>query len=355
MFCIRVKLQAFQLPHDQSLLSASNNLGSWREFPANFCLVFKEVGASRPLWQLLLLAFPLGIVAAILDSHLAMVITLNALSLITFGVDLYFLRDQIANCLDDNSNGILYVLSNNIEALVLLLFVFCFQQGLLVKSVTLKALILGLLTCKLLLVTGVSFLLGGFANMRAIDGSGTLQVFKPISGVSSIPVLVMCCIVIVRVFSVLFRLDRRDHPKAFYSVMVTTSRWISMTLLSVFVLKLWFQLRTHSTLFDLADRKDAVTDDDDDDDEYVRRPRSNLLALGMAFLLVFLAITICAYNLATALSRLDVSEPDYSIAPSELHRSISLIFFTVLPIVLEIPRGLKFVGLAIDNRMDLAV
>jgi Ca2+/H+ antiporter len=155
--------------------------------------------------------------------------------------------------------------------------------------------------------------------------------------------------------SVLFRLDRRDHPKAFYSVMVTTSRWISMTLLSVFVLKLWFQLRTHSTLFDLADRKDAVTDDDDDDDddEYVRRPRSNLLALGMAFLLVFLAITICAYNLATALSRLDVSEPDYSIAPSELHRSISLIFFTVLPIVLEIPRGLKFVGLAIDNRMDL--
>jgi hypothetical protein len=64
------------------------------------------------------LAFPLGIVAAILDSHLAMVITLNALSLITFGVDLYFLRDQIANCLDDNSNGILYVLSNNIEALV---------------------------------------------------------------------------------------------------------------------------------------------------------------------------------------------------------------------------------------------
>jgi Ca2+/H+ antiporter len=126
-----------------------------------------------------------------------------------------------------------------------------------------------------------------------------------------------------------------------------------MTLLSVFILKLWFQLRTRSTLFNLADRNDAGTNNDDDDDEYVRRPRVNLLALGMAFLLAFLAITICAYNLATALSRLDVSEPDYSIAPSEIHRFISLIFFTGLPIVLEIPGGLKFVCLAIDNRMDL--
>jgi hypothetical protein len=71
-----------------------------------------------PLWQLLLFALPPGIVAAILDWHLAIVITLNALSLIPLGVDLYFLRDRIANSLNNNSNGVLYVLSNNIEALV---------------------------------------------------------------------------------------------------------------------------------------------------------------------------------------------------------------------------------------------
>ncbi|PMD46804.1 hypothetical protein L207DRAFT_221094 [Hyaloscypha variabilis F] len=142
--------------------------------------------------------------------------------------------------------------------------------------------------------------------------------------------------------------------------MVTASRWISMTLFSVFVLKLLFQLRTHSTLFDLADGKEAETDDDaddadDDDDEHIRRPSLDLSALAMVFLLLFLAITICAYNLAAALSRLDVSEPDYSLAPSEMQRFISLIFFTILPIVLEIPGGLKFVSLAIENRMDLAV
>jgi len=151
-----------------------------------------------------------------------MAITLNALALIPLGVDLYFLRDGIASCLDNNSNGLLFALTNNIEALVVsilsichihlrrtlnliwcpqfLLFVFWSQQTLFVKSVTLKALILGLLTCKLLLVTGLSFLFGGFANMRAIDGSGALQFFKPLSGVSSVPILVMCCVLIVPAF-----------------------------------------------------------------------------------------------------------------------------------------------------------
>ncbi|PMD46803.1 HET-domain-containing protein [Hyaloscypha variabilis F] len=117
MFCIHVELekpklrgrvQTFQLPHDQSALSASRHRRSWKELPANFCLVFKEIAAYRPFWQLLLLAFPLGIVAAILDWPLGIVISANALSLIPLGVDLYFLRDRIANCLDNISNGVLF-------------------------------------------------------------------------------------------------------------------------------------------------------------------------------------------------------------------------------------------------------
>lgn len=133
--------------------------------------------------------------------------------------------------------------------------------------------------------------------------------------------------------------------------MVNISRWISTTLFSVFILKLLFQLRTHSTFFDLADHKQ--TDVNDEDDEIVRRPRLNFPALGMVFLIFFSCITVSAYYLATGLSQLDVSEPDYSIAPTGIHRLISSTFFTILPVVLEIPGGLKFVSLAIENRMDL--
>ena len=133
-------------------------------------------------------------------------------------------------------------------------------------------------------------------------------------------------------------------------MMVTTSRWISVTLLGVFILKLWFQLRTHSTLFHLTDQKDAEPDDNDED---ARRPRSKLMASTMAFELVFLAFSICAYALVRALSHLDVSSPDYSAAPSKAQVFISLTFFAVLPIVLEIPGGLRIVRLAIENRMDL--
>ena len=133
-------------------------------------------------------------------------------------------------------------------------------------------------------------------------------------------------------------------------MMITTSRWISVTLLGVFILKLWFQLRTHSTLFHLTDQKDAEPDDNDED---ARRPRSKLMASTMAFELVFLAFSICAYALVRALSHLDVSSPDYSAAPSKAQVFISLTFFAVLPIILEIPGGLRIVRLANDNRMDL--
>jgi Ca2+/H+ antiporter len=150
--------------------------------------------------------------------------------------------------------------------------------------------------------------------------------------------------------SVLYRLDPRYHPPHFAPVMLTMSRWISLTLFSVFMLKLWFQLRTHFTLFNLTDREET----DSDDDNEATEPPLNILACGLVSFLVFLALMVCASNLVISLSPLSIYDPGDSAESKAHNRLISFVFFTFLPIILEIPGGLKCISLAVANRMDWA-
>jgi hypothetical protein len=61
-------------------------------------------------------------VAAFLDWHPVLVIAINAFAMVPLGVDLYFLRDEIAKSLSKNRSGVLFVLSNNIETLLVSTF-----------------------------------------------------------------------------------------------------------------------------------------------------------------------------------------------------------------------------------------
>ncbi len=256
-----------------------------------------------------------------------------------------------------------------------------------------QASMLGSILSNLLLVMGMCFFLGGLYNMRDADGHGVEQSFASATAQTSCSMMALSSATLIIPAAVSFFLPFPDieHGNGVTTaVLLTCSRsqklygvldnangtgkedpvlWLSrgtaIILLILYVTYLYFQLHTHSNLFDPAepapadpeanilhpiisingthDRGDSSSSSSSSSDE----PEEHLSTLSAAAVLVAVTVVIavCAEYLVDSI--------DAIVASGALSKSF--IGLILLPIVGNAAEHVTACVVAVRNKMDLAM
>lgn len=202
---------------------------------------------------------------------------------------------------------------------------------------------LGSILSNLLLVMGMCFFLGGVFNMGE-SGAGTEQVFA--SGTAqtacSLMTLSSASMVIPAALAMVME-NGKNHQSAKESILIL-SRGTAIILLLLYVLYLFFQLRTHKNLFNPdppADSGEAGQAGEEDEDE----EETTMSAWSAAAVLigVTLIISFCADYLVDSI--------DEIVATGKISKNF--IGLILIPIVGNAAEHVTACVVAIRDKMDL--
>lgn len=192
--------------------------------------------------NLLMLCTPPAMMSHYLEWGQGLTFTLSLLAIAPFAERLSFVTEQLALHTSETLGGLLNATFGNVTELIVSLFAL-YIDNLRIVQVSL----LGSILSNLLLVLGCAFFAGGVRFKQ--------QKFNKTSCAVSAGLL------IVAVMSVLFpTILSATHEEQTDGSALTISRCVSLLLFSLYVCYLYFQLQTHSHLYDEGD-------DDDDDEE----------------------------------------------------------------------------------------
>jgi Ca2+:H+ antiporter len=198
---------------------------------------------------------------------------------------------------------------------------------------------LGSILSNLLLVLGMCFMLGGFFNMRDANGQGMEQSFQSVTAQTTCSLMALSSASLVIPAALYSVLDNADeHGKQ--SSILLLSRGTAIILLLLYILYLWFQLRTHKNLFMPEDPAElgAMSEEDDAD---IMSP----WAAAAVLIVVTLMVSVCADYLVDSIDAI-VEEHDIS------KNFIGLI---LIPIVGNAAEHVTACVVAVRNKMDLAM
>ena len=212
---------------------------------------------------------------------------------------------------------------------------------------------LGSILSNLLLVMGMCFFLGGlWNNMRDGEGteqsfaSGTAQTTCSLMAVSSasmiIPatvrlVLHLCTeflLTLIQLYSVLDRADEHDKEAS----ILLLSRGTSIILLLLYVLYLYFQLRTHKNLFNPDPELVAAAEEEEEEEVHM-----SAWSAAAVLILVTVVIAVCADYLVDSI--------DAIVATGKISKNF--IGLILIPIVGNAAEHVTAVLVAVRNKMDL--
>ncbi|KAF6814635.1 Vacuolar calcium ion transporter 2 [Colletotrichum musicola] len=258
-------------------------------------------------------------------------LVLNMLAIIPLSAVHAFGTRQVSTKLDAASGGLLQVTSGN--AFKLIFGIVALREN---QVEVAQSSILGSVLFDVLVATGSCFFFGGIFNMRDGNASGgTQQVFASGTAQTTCSIMALSSaslFIPVTLYSVL---DATESPQKDRAILML-SRGTAVVLLLLYVLYLWFRLRTHSSLFDdEADRRH------DEAGEPVLGPVAAAVALAVTTAL----FAVCAARVVASID---------SFAESA-RVSRGFVALVCVPVVGNAAGYLDAVSLAIRNRMDLAM
>ncbi|KAI3530805.1 calcium/proton exchanger [Colletotrichum abscissum] len=277
----------------------------------------------------LLPMLPLSGVARSLHWEPTAVFAINFLAIIPLAAVLSFATEQVSvRCGKEVSALLNTTFGNAVEAVI---GIVALRKG---HIDVVQMAMLGSIISDLLLVTGMCFFLGGIVNMRhQITGQGTeqtfatgrAQIFCSLIALSSTSLLILTVLSAV--------LGNDDSFEKERSILVL-SRGTAFILLSLYVLYLVFQLRTHPSLFE-------PETESPDTGNPVLSPTSAVAVLGVTTALV----AFCADNLVE------------SIGPVVEAAVLSKAFIglIVVPFVGNVAKHAMAVVMATQDKMDVAL
>ncbi|KAI0438397.1 calcium/proton exchanger [Xylaria telfairii] len=319
----------------------------WVKYPAHVWHIMKATLLSSPV-NILLFAVPFGIIAGNTHWDPIAVFAINFFAIIPLAAVLSFATEQISAELGEALGGLLNATFGNAVELIVSIIALRDRQIEVVKSS-----MIGSILSNLLLVMGMCFFFGGIVNMRDDNNQGTEQSFASITAQTTASLMTLSAASII-LPGALFMIVKRGHenPQEGQDIALSLSRGTAIILLLIYVLYLWFQLRTHHNLFGnesagveagAGNSDRAVSQEQDGESEHaaVMSPWSAAGVLVVTTVLV----SICADYLVESIDSL--------VERGGISRSF--IGLILIPIVGNAAEHVTAVVVAIKNKMDLAM
>ncbi|CEJ91159.1 Putative Calcium/proton exchanger [[Torrubiella] hemipterigena] len=282
----------------------------------------------------LLVMVPLGIVAGRLGWSSTAVFTINFFAIIPLAAVLSFATEEISIPLGETMGGLLNATFGN--AVELIVSIVALKDG---QIEVVQASMLGSILSNLLLVMGMCFFFGGLVH-RGRNGEGTEQVFSAAIAQTTCSLMTLSSASLI-IPAALYGVLDQSGSKGKAESILTLSRGTAIILLVLYAMYLFFQLRTHSNLFDAESQNEEGEEEEEEREEAHMGP----LAAGVVLVVVTVLVAICADYLVGSID--DIVE--------QVHISKAFIGLILIPIVGNAAEHVTAVVVAVRDKMDLAM
>ncbi|KAF7904304.1 hypothetical protein EAF00_001638 [Botryotinia globosa] len=279
--------------------------------------------------NVLLIFVPLGIVAGLTHWDPVVIFTLNFFAIIPLASILSFATEEISMKLGETLGGLLNATFGN--AVELIVSIIALKEG---QIRIVQSSMLGSILSNSLLVLGCCFVAGGIHNTRTGTSMGIEQRFNDtVAGtMSSLMVLAASALIIpATLYSVLSKSAADTETN-----ILILSHGTAIILLILYCLYLFFQLRTHSNLFD-AESQSAGEEEE--------VPQMSPWAAAAVLVIVTIAVSVCADYLVDSIDSI----------VEKAHISKTFVGLILLPIVGNAAEHVTAIVVAVKDKMDLAM
>jgi Ca2+:H+ antiporter len=263
------------------------------------------------------------------------VFSLNFLAIIPLAAVLSFATEEIAGRLGETLGGLVNATFGN--AVELIVSIVALRAG---EIEVVQASMLGSILSNLLLVLGMCFFLGGIYNMRGADGLGIEQSFAQGTAQTTCSLMALASASMILPAALYGVLDQADENNKQASILVL-SRGTSIVLLFLYVLYLYFALRTHKQLFEPEAQNAEARNNGEEEHEPLLSPWSAALVL----VVVTVIISFCADYMVDSIDAL--------VATGKISKTF--IGLILIPIVGNAAEHVTACVVAVKDKMDLAM
>lgn len=275
---------------------------------------------------------PLGIVAGRQEWSAPWVFSLNFFAIIPLAAVLSFATEEIASRLGETLGGLVNATFGN--AVELIVSIVALRAG---EIEVVQASMLGSILSNLLLVLGMCFLLGGIYNMRSADGHGMEQSFSQGTAQTTCSLMALASASMILPAALYGVLNQADEDHKTESILVL-SRGTSIVLLLLYVLYLFFALRTHKKLFEPEAQSAASTEEE-------HEPLLGPWSAGLVLVVTTIIISVCADYMVDSIDAL--------VATGKISKTF--IGLILIPIVGNAAEHVTACVVAVKDKMDLAM
>ncbi|KAL2350190.1 Ca2+:H+ antiporter [Cryomyces antarcticus] len=301
---------------------------AWVAYPWSFLHKTWQVLISSPV-NILLVFVPAGIVCGAIGANPTVVFVLNFLAIIPLAALLSFATEEISVKLGQTLGGLMNATFGN--AVELIVSIVALKNG---EIRIVQASMLGSILSNILLVLGCCFIAGGLnpANPKEQTFNSTVA-----STMSSLMAVATASLIIPA--TLYAALPNPNHSDAGDKKILLLSHGTSIILLILYVMYLYFQLKSHKELFD--EEQQTEGGDGAEQEPAILSP----WAAGVALVLVTVVVAVCAEYLVDSID---------SIVQTA-HISKTFIGLVLLPIVGNAAEHVTACVVAYKNKMDLAI
>ncbi|PGH19870.1 calcium/proton exchanger [Polytolypa hystricis UAMH7299] len=305
---------------------------AWTRFPQQaFQLTYATLASSYV--NVFLVFVPLGITSGLAGWDPTTTFTLNFLAIIPLAALLSFATEELAATLGQTLGGLLNATFGN--AVELIVSIIALQEN---EIRIVQASMLGSILSNILLVLGCCFLVGGIRHHEQTFNSTVASTMSSLMAVASASLIIPATLYASLKGS---EADSRDN-------ILILSHGTAIILLILYVMYLYFQLKSHADLFESTPSDNASAEaqhgsdaEDEEEEERILNP----WAAGTVLVIVTIAVSVCADFLVGSID---------SIAEAT-NISKTFIGLILIPIVGNAAEHATAVVVAYKNKMDLAI
>ncbi|KAL1854640.1 Vacuolar calcium ion transporter [Paecilomyces lecythidis] len=280
--------------------------------------------------NLLLVFVPLGIVAGALNWNPTVVFALNFFAIIPLASLLSFATEELAAVMGQTLGGLMNATFGNAVELIVSIIALKDHQ---IRVV--QASMLGSILSNILLVLGCCFFVGGLRYHEQSFNSTVASTMSSLLALSSASLIIPATL-----YNALTDV-KSDHDTD--RNILVLSHGTAIILLVIYVMYLYFQLKSHSDLFEEAnsEESDIENQEEGEAEEHLLSP----FAAGVALIVVTVLVAVCADYLVGSIDSI----------VEKTGMSKTFIGLVLIPIVGNAAEHVTAVVVAWKNKMDLAI
>ncbi|KAJ5275049.1 hypothetical protein N7505_003594 [Penicillium chrysogenum] len=322
-----------------------NDTRVWVHWPMHVVhLTWKTL--VRDYVNVLLIFVPFGIIAGALEWDSTTVFTLNFFAIVPLASLLSFATEELAATLGQSLGGLMNATFGN--AVELIVSIIALRQN---QIRVVQASMLGSILSNILLVLGCCFFVGGLRFREQSFNSTVASTMSSLMAVASASLIIPATLYAAISNNTTAKPDATgeipDPDKAAQKNILILSHGTSIILLIIYVMYLYFQLGSHSDLFEetnCSDTENGVRAEGEEEEEEEERVLSPWAA-AVVLVVVTVLVSICADYLVDAIDPL----------VQTTGMSKTFIGLVLIPIVGNAAEHVTAVVVAYKDKMDLAI